>query len=143
MEEREAQINEYLKENKENTKIDPLKTVVVFGCRYQKKDFLFGEYLQKLSEKGYITLINAFSRDQEQKVYVQHKIKENAKIFGDLIEENNEQIKIFVSGNAKYMPQQVKESFVGVIKERINDEQAAQMIMAKFQRKKQFVIEAW
>ena len=97
----------------------------------------------KLSEKGFITLITAFSRDQENKVYVQHKILENAKVLGHLIEENSEKIKIFVSGNAKYMPQQVKEAFVSIIREQINDEQTANVIMAKLQRKKQFVIEAW
>lgn len=142
LEEREAQINEYLKENHEKN-INPLKTVVIFGCRYIKKDFLFHDYLMKLEEKSYITLITAFSRDQGNKVYVQNKIKENAIILSTLIEENIENIKIFISGNAKYMPQQVKDAFTEIMSEKFKDEQSAKGLMNLLQRKKQFVIDAW
>lgn len=50
-------------------------TVLYFGCRYEAKDFLYGDELKAFAEEGVITeLKTAFSRDQKEKFYVQHAI---------------------------------------------------------------------
>lgn len=60
--------------------------VFFFGCRSQHKDYLYREELQRFKEAG--TLLNvfpAFSRDQEHKIYVQHLMRNQAKLIWDLI----------------------------------------------------------
>jgi len=50
-----------------------------FGCRNRAKDYILGDDLEMLSEKGVLTHLRpAFSRDGPQKVYIQDRIKEEA-----------------------------------------------------------------
>jgi sulfite reductase alpha subunit-like flavoprotein len=44
-----------------------------FGCRYEEKDFHCRDELKKLENDGKLKLFCAFSRDQEQKMYVNCK----------------------------------------------------------------------
>eukprot|EP00931_Biecheleriopsis_adriatica_P028683 TRINITY_DN1709_c0_g1_i4.p1 TRINITY_DN1709_c0_g1~~TRINITY_DN1709_c0_g1_i4.p1 ORF type:complete len:1910 (-),score=435.02 TRINITY_DN1709_c0_g1_i4:68-5407(-) len=50
-----------------------------FGCRNKDKDYILGDELETLSEKGVLTHLRpAFSRDGPNKVYIQDRIKEEA-----------------------------------------------------------------
>lgn len=122
--------------------IDPLKTVVFFGCRNKEVDFLCKDFLISLDENKIITLFPAFSREQSSKVYVQHKIKENQKIISKILMENSEKIRIYISGTAKYMPQQVKESLIEALSVEIGIEKA-KFFFNNLIKKGLFVIEAW
>ncbi len=56
-------------------------------------------------------------------MYVQHRIKENLELLGDLIV--NKGAYIYVSGRAKFMPTSVEKAFIEVIKKSlINKEDA-------------------
>ncbi|XP_071036381.1 NADPH-dependent diflavin oxidoreductase 1 [Parasteatoda tepidariorum] len=83
-----------------------------FGCRYKEKDFLCSESWKELEEKDMLTLFTAFSRDQEDKVYVQHKIVENSTLLWELI--NHKLAYVYIAGNAKQMPEGVKDAFLKV-----------------------------
>ncbi|XP_010221790.1 PREDICTED: NADPH-dependent diflavin oxidoreductase 1 [Tinamus guttatus] len=48
-----------------------------FGCRQKSKDFYCQLEWEELVAKGFLMLFTAFSRDQEEKVYVQDRIREN------------------------------------------------------------------
>lgn len=70
-------------------------TIVYFGCRKKNEDYLYQEELEKYCETKAITkLYIAFSRDQEQKVYVTHMLKQNMKETWDIIGEKNGHIYI-------------------------------------------------
>ncbi|KAF4702784.1 hypothetical protein FOZ62_002050, partial [Perkinsus olseni] len=58
-----------------------------YGCRYRAKDYILGHELEKWAEEGVITHLKpAFSRDQKEKVYVQHKMLESKDdLYEDLI----------------------------------------------------------
>lgn len=48
-------------------------TVLYFGCRHKAQDYIYQEELEGFKEEGVLTGLHvAFSRDQEEKVYVQH-----------------------------------------------------------------------
>lgn len=54
--------------------------VLYFGARHKNQEWLYGEELEKYEEMGLLRLGLAWSRDQKNKVYIQHKIKEDAKL---------------------------------------------------------------
>lgn len=54
-------------------------TILYFGCRHKNEDFIYEEELMKYKEEGALTKLHtAFSRDQPQKIYVQHLLAENS-----------------------------------------------------------------
>jgi len=68
------------------------ETLIVFGCRNKANDFYFEEEWKSLS----ISLLTAFSRDQDKKIYVQDRIRENGEDLWKLIAEKD--ASIFVAG---------------------------------------------
>ena len=51
--------------------------ILFFGSRQKDRDFLYGDELESWKNQGMLSdLVCAFSRDQPQKVYVQHRMKE-------------------------------------------------------------------
>uniref|UniRef100_A0A1Y1KHU1 NADPH-dependent diflavin oxidoreductase 1 n=3 Tax=Photinus pyralis TaxID=7054 RepID=A0A1Y1KHU1_PHOPY len=89
------------------------KIYFFFGCRGQS-DFHCRRDFERLQREKKLTLICAFSRETEHKVYVQHKIEENGDLLWELLRTRN--VYVFVAGNAKNMPRQVREAFVSVCK---------------------------
>ncbi|XP_037819423.1 NADPH-dependent diflavin oxidoreductase 1 [Lucilia sericata] len=105
----------------------PPALFVFFGCRNSNKDFHFQEDLQKWQSEKCISLYCAFSRDQDNKIYVQHLIEENADKLKPLIMQKG--AFIFVSGSSKNMPKSVKEAFTKVVDN--NDALIEQLIKTK------------
>lgn len=70
-------------------------TILYFGCRKKSEDFLYEEEItQYLEDKVITKAYLAFSRDQEQKVYVTHFLKQNMKETWEVIGEKNGHIYI-------------------------------------------------
>jgi len=59
-------------------KIGPM--MLFFGARTRKNEWLYGEEWEEYERKGMVKLFLAFSRDQKEKVYIQHKIKEQGQL---------------------------------------------------------------
>ena len=59
--------------------------LVFFGCRSQRSDYYFQEEWSGLHASGQITFDLAASRDQEEKVYVQHRILEQSKLIWEYL----------------------------------------------------------
>jgi len=87
-------------------------------------------------------LITAFSRDQEQKIYVYHKIREHKKELASLMLNNKNSIRIFVCGNSKNMPKWVEETFLEILAEEIGVDEAKAFIQ-KMHAERRYVVEAW
>ncbi|GAB1286053.1 NADPH-dependent diflavin oxidoreductase 1 [Apodemus speciosus] len=58
-----------------------------FGCRQRDQDFYWQTEWQKLEQNGCLTLVTAFSREQEQKVYVQHRLRELGALVWELLND--------------------------------------------------------
>ncbi|XP_037945480.1 NADPH-dependent diflavin oxidoreductase 1-like, partial [Teleopsis dalmanni] len=107
---------------KKYSTLDP-KLVVFFGCRNKSKDFHFSTEFENWLTRM-VKVFVAFSRDQEEKVYVQHLIKQQKSYLKELI--LNEEAIILVAGSSNNMPKAVKEAFTFVLDE--NSEYIEQMI---------------
>ncbi|XP_043914460.1 NADPH-dependent diflavin oxidoreductase 1 [Protopterus annectens] len=83
------------------------ENVLFFGCRQESKDFYCRSEWEHLMKSGYLTLFTAFSRDQEEKVYVQHRIAEHRPLLWDLISKG---AYFYIAGNAKQMPAAVMDA---------------------------------
>ena len=62
----------------------PQQLVLFFGCRSADADYFFRD---EWAEREGLRVFTAFSRDQEHKVYVQHRIVEQGVLVWDLIQQ--------------------------------------------------------
>ncbi|KAK3527280.1 hypothetical protein QTP86_018608 [Hemibagrus guttatus] len=102
--------------------------VLFFGCRSESKDFYCRDEWEQKIQAGHMTLFTAFSRDQEDKVYVQHRVKEQAKLLWDLIVNKN--AFFYIAGNAKQMPTAVCDALKEVFQQEggVTESQAQEML---------------
>ncbi|KAG2230720.1 hypothetical protein INT48_004773 [Thamnidium elegans] len=86
-------------------------TVLFFGCRNSQQDFLYEQEWPELFETlgGESRIITAFSRETDQKVYVQHRLMENGQEMWDLLKKG---AYVYVCGDAKVMARDVNQTFV-------------------------------
>lgn len=89
-------------------------STLVFGCRSAAADFFFGSEFQSLSEKVAdsrkpgLELITAFSRDQDRKIYVQDRIRENATLVANIMSDDRGEV--IVCGSSGAMPKAVRQA---------------------------------
>ncbi len=89
------------------------KNWLFFGDQHEKTDFLYRDELEVMSRNGTLTrLTTAFSRDQEQKLYVQQRILENAKELYAWLEDGGH---FYVCGDASRMAKDVEKALHQVI----------------------------
>ncbi|XP_041753477.1 NADPH-dependent diflavin oxidoreductase 1 isoform X1 [Coregonus clupeaformis] len=116
--------------------------VLFFGCRSQSKDFYCGSEWEEMGKAGQLTLFTAFSRDQEDKIYVQQRVQEQAELLWDLIANKNGYF--YIAGNAKQMPTAVcdalKEGFQS--QGGVSSSEADEMLVA-MERAGRFQSETW
>ncbi len=98
-----------------------------FGERSSQYDFLYKEYWTDLVKQGDLKLDTAFSRDTPSKVYVQHKLLENAKAIWDWISRGSY---LYVCGNASLMAKDVDTTLLHIVEKEgnLSDEQARSYI---------------
>ena len=86
-----------------------------FGDRQQAHDFLYRDELNQLQENGVLTRMDlAFSRDQEEKIYVQDRMCEKAEALYQWLENG---AYIYICGDAEYMAKSVDTALHDVVSE--------------------------
>jgi NADPH-ferrihemoprotein reductase len=72
------------------------KSILYYGCRKKSEDYLYDEELAEYEQNGTLTKLNvAFSRDQAEKVYVQHLLQKDSNLVWNLIKDGGH---IYVCG---------------------------------------------
>ncbi|KAF3385201.1 NADPH--cytochrome P450 reductase [Penicillium rolfsii] len=81
-------------------------TVLFFGCRKRDEDFIYQDEFKTYQEQmgDSLKIITAFSREGPQKVYVQHRLKENAELVSELLKQK---ANFYVCGDAANMAREV------------------------------------
>lgn len=116
--------------------------VLFFGCRQRDQDFYWQTEWQELEQRGCLTLVTAFSREQAQKVYVQHRLRELGPLVWKLLDGQGAYF--YLAGNAKYMPTDVSEALTAIFQEegRLSTTDAA-AYLARLQQTLRFQTETW
>lgn len=90
----------------------PGKNWIFFGECYRKQHYFYESYWTSLQEKGILSVDLAFSRDQEEKVYVQHCLLEKGKELFQWLEEG---AYFYVCGDASKMAKDVDAALHQII----------------------------
>lgn len=101
---------------------------LIFGNPNFASDFLYQlEWQQHLKKKQLTKIDLAFSRDQEQKVYVQHKLLEHAKQFYQWLQQGAH---IYLCGDKDRIGKSVEQTLLQIIASegQYTDEQAKQVL---------------
>ena len=94
------------------------KNWLFFGDQTRDNDFIYEDELKDMLNKNILTKLDlAFSRDQKEKLYVQHKIYENKKEFFSWIENGSI---IYICGDATKMAKDVEDIILKIISEENN-----------------------
>ncbi|XP_069039695.1 NADPH-dependent diflavin oxidoreductase 1 isoform X2 [Lepisosteus oculatus] len=126
----------------ERTALDRTGNVLFFGCRSESRDFYCRSEWEEMQKAGRLTLFTAFSRDQEEKVYVQHLVRQQAGLLWDLIA--NRAAHVYIAGNAKQMPAAVADALKAVFQaEGGLSDPDAEALLCQLERSGRFQTETW
>ena len=92
------------------------KNWLFFGAQHERCDFAYGDEFNAYLKEGLLTRLDcAWSRDQPQKIYVQHKMTENAAGIWKWIDV--EGAYFFVCGDARRMAKDVDATLRKIVQE--------------------------
>jgi len=98
---------------KKKQKLKVGENVLYFGCKKRELDFIYADELEAFKKAKTLTKMHlAFSREQEEKVYVQHLLAKNAKETWKLMEKGGAYI--YVCGGVR-MGQDVSEALRKIV----------------------------
>jgi sulfite reductase (NADPH) flavoprotein alpha-component len=100
---------------------------IFFGERNRASDFYYEDFWTELEKQGRIRLDLAFSRDQAEKIYVQHKLLEEKKSIWEWIQKGSY---IYVCGDAEKMAKDVDAALqqIAHIEGHLNEEDARKFL---------------
>jgi len=92
------------------------KNWLFFGSQHESCDFAYGDEFNAFMKEGILTRLHcAWSRDQPEKIYVQHRMKENAAEIWNWIDA--EGAHFFVCGDARRMAKDVDATLRKIVQE--------------------------
>jgi sulfite reductase (NADPH) flavoprotein alpha-component len=119
----------------------PGKNWLFFGECHRKFDFFYEDFWTQLVQDGSLRLDLAFSRDQAEKVYVQHKMYENA---ADLWAWLQEGAYFYVCGDAHHMAKDVDAMLQRIAKEQGNlTDDAAKAYVKQLRTEKRYLLDVY
>lgn len=119
-----------------------------FGCRNKANDFFYKEFwLAQTGDSGVLSydfgggFFVAFSRDQTNKVYVQHKIREESGKVWRMLQSGSS---VYIAGSANKMPADVASALEDVVaKEGCVSKDFARKWFKQLERAGKYHVEAW
>lgn len=115
-----------------------------FGCRSSGEDFIYREELERYVAEGVLDeLVTAFSREQAEKVYVQHRLLEKSAAVFSLI-DSKEKGHIYVCGDAKHMAKDVGRALAAVLKQELGcSTSEAEQQLKRYQDEGRYSRDVW
>lgn len=115
----------------------PGRNWLFFGEQHFRTDFLYQTEWQRLLKSARLTRMDiAFSRDQEEKIYVQHRLLEHSHDIYAWLEEG---ASLYVCGDASHMAPDVHAALLGIIaKEGQQSQEQAKAYLHRLQQEKRY-----
>ncbi len=108
-----------------------------FGEWRREKNFLYGDYWLELEKQQKLKLNVAFSRDQQQKKYVQHLLLEQGREIYDWLMDGSY---FYVCGDAKNMAKDVEQALIEIVRVHGNmSEDDAKAYVKKLRKEKRYL----
>ncbi|MCY1117673.1 assimilatory sulfite reductase (NADPH) flavoprotein subunit [Bacillus safensis] len=113
------------------------KSWLFFGDQHFVTDFLYQTEWQKWLKDGVLTKMDvAFSRDSDEKVYVQHRMKRQSKELFEWLEQG---AYVYVCGDEKHMAHDVHDTLLSIIQEEgAMSKEKAESYLANLQQQKRY-----
>ncbi len=112
-----------------------------FGERSSQHDFFFEEEWNAHILQNKLHLSVAFSRDQEEKIYVQHRLYEERDKLREWIEKG---ALIYICGDAKKMARDVEQTLIQLISDWSNiDFKSAQLKLREWKKSKRYLLDIY
>jgi sulfite reductase (NADPH) flavoprotein alpha-component len=112
-----------------------------FGERNRASDFYYEPFFTQLEKQNFLRLDTAFSRDQAEKVYVQHKLEEQASSIWDWLQTG---AFLYVCGNADKMAKDVDAALQKIAREQGNlSEEEARLYLKKLRAEKRYLLDVY
>jgi len=116
-------------------------TLLYFGCRNKDKDYIYQTELENWKEDGLLDLHVAFSRDQAEKRYVTHLLRETGEKIWNLLEQGAH---LYVCGDAKMMAKDVRNIVKEVSQEHGSMSSTdAEAYVKKLETQKRYSADVW
>jgi sulfite reductase (NADPH) flavoprotein alpha-component len=120
----------------------PGRTLLFFGSRHHDRDFLYADEFKALAKAGNLELYTAFSRDQAEKRYVQHRLLEKSTDLYQLVWEQGAYI--YVCGDAARMARDVDQAFRKILAmEGSLDAAQVEAFMQQLERSQRYQRDVW
>jgi sulfite reductase (NADPH) flavoprotein alpha-component len=112
-----------------------------FGERNRATDFYYGDYWTALEAQGRLRLDTAFSRDQAEKIYVQHKMLENKKALWEWLQQGAH---LYVCGDAERMAKDVDAALQQIVQEEgLLTEEEARKYLKTLRQEKRYLLDVY
>lgn len=117
-------------------------TYYYFGSRHQSQEYLYGEEVEAYIQDGTITKAGlAFSRDGPRKVYIQHKMLEDAETLADMLKNQNG---VFYLCGPTWPVPDVYEALVGaLVKNQGHTRESADEFLEQLKEEERYVLEVY
>ena len=134
-----------------NVAVDYLRTQnvgeidVFFGCRYSDHDWLYEKELNDFKAAGIVSnLYTAFSREGDEKTYVQTLMKTD-KACGDRLVEMilEKNASVYVCGDGNAMGRDVQETITSLLSQKMDDSAKGTDYMNQMKKSGRFVLDIW
>ncbi|MFA5250051.1 MAG: hypothetical protein WC371_01410 [Parachlamydiales bacterium] len=108
-----------------------------FGERKKSLDFYYKDFLTELETEKFLKLTTAFSRDQEEKIYVQNRLLEHQEELWSWIKKG---ANIYLCGNAKLMGKDAEEALKTIVQNQAGiSKSEAKTFLSEMAREKRYL----
>lgn len=114
--------------------------LLFFGCRNERADYFYRAEWEIIKQQMPLQVHAAFSRDQQQKSYVQGLIREQSDSVYRLLEQN---CLVYVCGSSGKMPQAVRAALVDVFVLNGLARAAAEQYLERMEKEGRYKQETW
>jgi cytochrome P450/NADPH-cytochrome P450 reductase len=116
-------------------------SLLFFGCRHPQQDFIYELELNAFVEQGITELVTAFSRMDEQKVYVQDKLWEARDTVWQMLQDG---AVIYVCGDASKMAPDVRKTVAAIYQEKMGkSSEDAEQWLNELTDEQRYLVDVW